>query len=93
MGSSGTCLPCWTFPFHSHILQSAEIRSKHGIILSCSLVFPEGAEESMKEHLAVLAMRLKGQRYGFVDDSIKLLAKEDDRVAAVWEWLGTEMDS
>ena len=47
----------------------------------------------MKEHLAVLATRLEGQRYGSVDDGIALLAKEDERVAAVWEWLRTEMDS
>ena len=47
----------------------------------------------MKEHLVVLAMRLEGQRYGFVDDHIALLAREDDHVAAVWEWLRTEMDS
>ena len=73
--------------------QSAEIRSKHGIILSCSLVVSESAGETVKERVAVLVTRLQGQRYGFVDDSMALLAEEDKCVARVWEWLRTEMDS
>ena len=47
----------------------------------------------MKERVAVLVTRLQGQRYGFVDDSMALLAEEDKCVARVWEWLRTEMDS
>ena len=73
--------------------QTADIRSKHGIILSCSLAFSENAEERLKERLAVLVTRLQGQRYGFVDDSVALLAEGDERVAGVWEWLRREMDS
>ncbi|KAI1796086.1 Lipoyltransferase and lipoate-protein ligase [Ganoderma leucocontextum] len=80
----------YTFPWGA---VSAEIRSKHGIILLCTLACAEGAEVTLKERLAVLVTRLQGQRYGFVDDSITLLAEEDERVAGVWEWLRTEMDS
>ncbi|TBU63239.1 Lipoyltransferase and lipoate-protein ligase [Dichomitus squalens] len=72
---------------------SAEIRSKHGVILSCSVACSESTEEHLKERLAALVKRLQGQRYGSVDDGITLLAEEDERVTGVWEWLRTEMDS
>ena len=73
--------------------QSAELRSKHGIILSCSMTCSENVEEAIKEHLALLVLKLEGQKYGFVDDSISLLVDGDARAAAVWNWLKTEMDT
>ena len=47
----------------------------------------------MKEYLALLSVALEGQRYGFVDDRAATLAEQDERVAGVWEWLKTAMDS
>lgn len=77
----------------SWALQSAVIQAKHGIIQSCSLTFSDSAEDTLKERLAELSKRLQGQRYGFVDNSITLLAAEDEGVAIVWEWLQEKMDS
>ena len=73
--------------------QGAEIRSKHGIILSCRLEPSVYADESLKGYFALLSMTLEGQRYGFVDDKAAAVASQDERIAGVWDWLRTAMDS
>ncbi|TFK77908.1 hypothetical protein K466DRAFT_126684, partial [Polyporus arcularius HHB13444] len=72
---------------------SAKLRSKHGIILQCDLGLSEDVGEAAKSILALLVVKLEGQRYGFVDESVTLLTRENVHAAEVWEWLRTEMDS
>lgn len=74
-------------------LQTAELHSKHGIILKCSLTCSDGVDESVKERLALLVFKLEGQRYGYVDDTVASLVDGNLQVGGVWEWLRTEMDS
>ncbi|KAI0638498.1 Lipoyltransferase and lipoate-protein ligase [Trametes polyzona] len=71
----------------------AELRSKHGIILSCTFTHPEGEESTLWQGLEALARRLEGERYGSVNDTVASLAESDGRVADVWTWLRSEMDS
>ncbi|KAI0355388.1 Lipoyltransferase and lipoate-protein ligase [Trametes cingulata] len=70
----------------------AILRSKHGIILSCTFTYPEGTDSALRARLEELAHRLEGERYGFVDEGVAELASEG-RVGEVWRWLRTEMDS
>lgn len=73
-------------------LQSAAIRSKHGVILACVLACP-AAGPVVKDRLTQLASRLTGQKYAFVDEDALELKKSDDGVLRdVWTWLKTEMD-
>ncbi|KAI0722647.1 Lipoyltransferase and lipoate-protein ligase [Earliella scabrosa] len=72
---------------------SAELRSKHGILLHCSMGCSEDVDESVKEILALLVLKLEGQRYGRVDEGVGRLVEGDERAASVWEWLKEEMDS
>ena len=57
--------------------------------MACS----EDVDESVKEILALLVLKLEGQRYGRVDEDIGRLVEGDERAASVWEWLKEEMDS
>jgi len=66
-----------SFPW-GHV--TAEIRAKHGLILSCSF----GSEESA---LKDLSDALVGKRYGFVDHELVL----EERKRDVWEWLKFRM--
>ena len=70
----------------------ATVHSKHGIILDCSIAAPEASEETTAE-LQELALRMKDQKYGFVDESALGL---DDMTSGttreVWEWLRKEME-
>ncbi|KAI0371535.1 Lipoyltransferase and lipoate-protein ligase [Pilatotrama ljubarskyi] len=72
---------------------AAVLRSKHGIILSCTLTYPQGIGPDLKAKLEELAIRLEGERYGFVDEGVAALASRDRCAAEVWGWLRTEMDS
>lgn len=71
--------------------QTANIRSKHGVILSCSLEYESSAEP--KDALDCLAKNLEGQRYGFVEDSLSEGSNADERVGQVWNWLRAEINS
>ncbi|KAL7282633.1 LOW QUALITY PROTEIN: hypothetical protein ACG7TL_004105 [Trametes sanguinea] len=74
--------------------QSAELRSKHGIILSCTFTHSEHSDSSLLTGLEKLAQGLEGERYGFVDESVAVFASSiDERIGEVWQWLRTEMDS
>ncbi|KAI0774574.1 Lipoyltransferase and lipoate-protein ligase [Fomes fomentarius] len=79
-----------TFPWGA---VSAELRSKHGVLLGCSIACSETLDGSVKERLALLALKLEGQRYGGVNENIALLAEGEERVVEVWEWLKSEMDT
>ena len=57
--------------------------------MACS----EDVDESVKEILALLVLKLEGQRYGRVDEGVGRLVEGDERAATVWEWLKEEMDS
>ena len=62
------------------------------MILVCSITAPE-ASEGTKAELQELALRMKDQKYGFVDESALGL---DDMTSGttreVWEWLRKEME-
>jgi lipoate-protein ligase A len=72
-------------------IQSAEIKSKHGVILSCSLLHEGVHKCSVNEELYGLAKALEGKSYGFVNDLV-----EERTVgvhsADVWKWLKTMME-
>ncbi|OSD04531.1 Lipoyltransferase and lipoate-protein ligase [Trametes coccinea BRFM310] len=73
---------------------SAELRSKHGIILSCTFTHSGNSDSSLLTGLEKLAQGLEGERYGFVDESVAEFASSiDERIGEVWQWLRTEMDS
>ncbi|KAI9064843.1 Lipoyltransferase and lipoate-protein ligase [Trametes sanguinea] len=81
-----------SFPWGS---TSAELRSKHGIILSCTFVHSEteSIDSSLLTGLEKLAHGLEGEKYGFVDESVaQLPLSVDERVERVWQWLKEEMD-
>ncbi|KAH9961406.1 hypothetical protein BJV74DRAFT_787701 [Russula compacta] len=66
----------------------AEIRSKHGVILSCSLTAEDSSDLRFLEKLG---RRLEGQRYGFLDE----VTRYDDGCEMTQEvrrWLIEEMD-
>ncbi|KAI0722351.1 Lipoyltransferase and lipoate-protein ligase [Cerioporus squamosus] len=66
---------------------SAKLRSKHGILLQCDLGLTGELDEEARSVLALLVVKLEGQRYGFADESVTLLAREHEHAADVWEWL------
>ncbi|KAI0776146.1 Lipoyltransferase and lipoate-protein ligase [Trametes elegans] len=72
---------------------SVELRSKHGIILSCVVTHPEDVNSRIGTGLQDLAARLKGERYGSVGERVVTLAQSDGRISAFWQWLREEMDS
>ena len=50
-------------------------------------------DEETRTILASLVVRLEGQKYGSLDDSLMLLAQQNERTTEMLEWLRTEMDS
>jgi hypothetical protein len=57
-------------PLRHTFVKSAEIRSKHGIIVSCALnVSKMGLETGVFETLAQLSQSYEGTRYGFPEDN------------------------
>lgn len=102
-----TELPSWDWaygqtPEFTHAVQRsfawgntvAELHSKHGIIISCEFVLPDGVDPSLSARLKAMADRLKDQRYGFVDDSvIESEMRGSSELSDVWQWLRSEMDS
>ncbi|KAI0677240.1 Lipoyltransferase and lipoate-protein ligase [Trametes maxima] len=71
---------------------SAELRSKHGMILGCSFTYPHDIYPGLRVDLDNLALTLAGQRYGSVDESHRELEGKST-VADVWQWIKTVMDS
>ncbi|KDQ64230.1 hypothetical protein JAAARDRAFT_118000 [Jaapia argillacea MUCL 33604] len=91
--------PEFTFTIHQLFecgQVTAQIRSKHGVILSCSLALTplRGGDTSqeLQEELGELGKQLEGQRYGFVDEA-RLRNEIGDHTKAVWEWLREQMDT
>lgn len=68
--------------------QTANIRSKHGVILSCSLTIDDTSDS---EWLDSLGRRLEGQRYGFLDKETGF--DGCGRTQEVQQWLVEEMAS
>ncbi|KAI0732854.1 hypothetical protein C8Q72DRAFT_815227 [Fomitopsis betulina] len=99
-------LPSWDWAFgqtpeFSHKLThgfpwgelTADIHSKHGIILSCTFSSSESADPGSMRQLGELSERLKQQRYGFVDESaLGAEAHEGGLQGAVWHWLRGRVD-
>lgn len=74
-------------------IQTADIHSKHGIILSCTFSSSESADPGSMRQLGELSERLKQQRYGFVDESaLGAEAHEGGLQGAVWHWLRGRVD-
>ncbi|KAL4065143.1 hypothetical protein V8B97DRAFT_1867378 [Scleroderma yunnanense] len=76
------------------------IRSKHGIILSCSFALSPASSTSPNIQMALseLGKRLEGKRYGFVLDAEVFVPSEcalaevaKSEVSDVWRWLKLEM--
>lgn len=68
--------------------QTADIRSKHGVILSCSLTIDDTSDS---EWLDSLGRKLEGQRYGFLDKVTEF--DGCGRTQEVQHWLVEEMAS
>lgn len=68
--------------------QAAEIRSKHGVILSCTLT-PD--DTTLSKNLDKLGVVLEGQKYGSVRSD--LLDSAEQRLRDVAVWLEREMRS
>ncbi|KAH9939952.1 hypothetical protein B0H21DRAFT_697910 [Amylocystis lapponica] len=73
---------------------TAQIHSKHGMILSCTLATSDTVNSALKQGLGEFADGLTGQKYGFVEEDT-LLAKVGYQTAItdLWQWLRTEMRS
>jgi len=67
---------------------AAKMRSKHGVILSCSLTVEDTSD---LEWLEWLGRGLEGQRYGFLDNTVGYDGV--GRAQEVWQWLIEEMAS
>ncbi|KAI0000029.1 hypothetical protein BJV77DRAFT_939542 [Russula vinacea] len=67
---------------------TADIRSKHGVILSCSLTIDDTSDS---EWLDSLGRKLEGQRYGFLDKVTEF--DGCGRTQEVQHWLVEEMAS
>jgi hypothetical protein len=67
--------------------QAAEIRSRRGIILSCSFTHDTN-DPYLDDELTGLAEGLEGKRYGFIDKP-----EGKGRHADVWLFLKQAMDS
>jgi lipoate-protein ligase A len=68
---------------------AAEIRSKHGLILSCSFTVEDTSD---LEWLERLGLGLEGQRYGFLHNTVVEYGGVG-RAQEVWQWLREEMAS
>jgi len=69
----------------------AEITSKHGIILSCSLSHEDVDKPLVNDELSELTKALQGKKYGFVDDAAVEGRTASLHSADVWRWLKTAM--
>ena len=70
------------------LYQTAEVHSKHGVILSCTFALPAYVDSEMKQQLLELGKGLKQQKYGFVDeDALGAVVRGSALVGDVWNWL------
>ncbi|KAF7789355.1 hypothetical protein EIP86_000299 [Pleurotus ostreatoroseus] len=70
---------------------TAHLRSKHGVILDCSIESRDATDDVRRE-LRLLGSRLAGQKYAFVDESVLELQGADTPVVQeVWAWLKDKM--
>ena len=73
--------------------QTAEIQSKHGIVLSCEVECP-GMEKGLLDSLDEM---LRGKKYGFLEDFNALDWQVSDerllRLRVLWDWLKEETSS
>ncbi|PCH40972.1 Lipoyltransferase and lipoate-protein ligase [Wolfiporia cocos MD-104 SS10] len=100
-------LPSWDWAFgqtpeFTHTLQrtfqwgelTAEIHSKHGIILACALTTSGNVDPALKAQLEGLAGQLKEQKYAFVDEAaLPSAVREQGPLRDMWQWLKDEMQS
>lgn len=49
--------------------QTAEIRSKHGLIISCDFQLTDTLNDSIRETLTALGRSLEGKRYGVLGNN------------------------
>ncbi|KAL0950068.1 hypothetical protein HGRIS_010072 [Hohenbuehelia grisea] len=69
---------------------TAELRSKHGLLLSCELQVSQGSPtSSLIELLSDVGSSLKGARYGFLEGE----PPQDGPAAEVYAWLKGVMES
>ena len=68
--------------------QTAKLRSKHGIILECTL--ESSTDPVIAAELADMGAKLQGQKYAFVDEGV-LGLEGDEKRREVWGWLRAEM--
>jgi hypothetical protein len=73
--------------------QTAEIRSKRGVILSCSVIHNNGEDTPLNRELNSLAVILEGKKYGFVDDTATSGIKSKSRRGDALCYLRHGMDS
>lgn len=69
-----------------------QIKSKHGIILSCSLSHENVNNPLGDGELFELAKALEGKRYGFVDDAMVMGTTAGVHTREVWKWLKIKME-
>ena len=69
-----------------------QIKSKHGVILSCSLSHENVNNLSGDDELFELAKALEGKRYGFVDDAMVMRKTAGVHTREVWKWLKIKME-
>lgn len=72
--------------------QTAHMRAKHGVILDCAIESANlDAVDDVEGELRLLATRLPGQRYAFVDEGVVGLQGAHPAVREVWAWLKDKM--
>jgi len=69
----------------------ADIKAKHGVILSCNIETSASHAVLDPAELAELDSRMAGQRYGTVESVVEETSEEERRLAGVWTWLCEEM--
>ncbi|KZT66040.1 Lipoyltransferase and lipoate-protein ligase [Daedalea quercina L-15889] len=72
---------------------TAEIRSKHGVILSCCFEMSNRRDLELEQQLAALGEKLKQQKYGLVDESALGPEVHGGATGEVWGWLRVEMSN
>ena len=67
--------------------QTAEVHSKHGVILSCTFALPAYMDSETKQQFLELGESLKQQKYGFVDEDALGAVVRGSALRDVWNWL------
>jgi lipoate---protein ligase len=78
--------------FSQNKIQTTEIKSKHGIILSCSFSHDGASDLSVDREILELSKALEGMKYGFLNAAIEARAA-GGRNGDIWEWLKIAMES